>query len=99
MPPAEGYLSGLGTPDARLRIGITTADPTGRQAGPSQVEAVAGTARLLEGLGHHLEPYTFPPEAQPEAWFDSLWTVDLALPIEEHSRELGRGPREDELEP
>ena len=99
VPPAGGYLAGLDNTGPRLRIGVATADPTGHQAGTSQVEAVERIAQLLEGLGHHLEPYTFPAEAQPEAWFDSLWTVDVALLIEERSQELGRGPREDELEP
>ena len=99
VPPPGGFLAGLGSPGPRLRIGVATADATGRPAGPSQVDAVGRTARLLEGLGHHVEPYAFPPEAHPEEWFDSLWTVDVALIIEERSQELGRGPREDELEP
>jgi amidase len=99
LPPPGGFLANLDAPGPRLRIGVAIADATGRRAGPSQVEAVERTARLLEGLGHHLEPYAFPPEAQPEAWFDSLWTVDVAVLVEERSRDLGREPREDELEP
>ena len=46
-----------------------------------------------------MTPYAYPPEAQPEAWFDSLWTVDVARLVDERSREIGRPPREDELEP
>lgn len=99
VPPVGGYLKGLEGSLPRLRIGLATADPTGRPAGPAQVEAAERTARLLEELGHRVEPYAFPPEAQPEAWFDSLWTVDVAYLIEERSREIGREPREDELEP
>ncbi|HVG49508.1 MAG TPA: amidase [Rubellimicrobium sp.] len=99
VPPPGGFLAGLDGARPRLRIGVAMADATGRRAGPSQVAAVERTARLLEGLGHRLEPYAFPPAAQPEAWFDSLWTVDVALLVEKRSQDLGRGPREDELEP
>jgi amidase len=83
----------------RLRIGLATADASGQQAGPSQVEAVERTARLLEHLGHRIEAYAYPPETQPEVWFDNLWTVDVAHLVEERTREIGRPPREEELEP
>jgi amidase len=82
-----------------LRIGVTTQDASGRSAGASQVEAVERTARLLEHLGHRIEAYAYPPEAEPAAWFDSLWTVDVAHLVNERARVLGREPREEELEP
>ncbi len=99
LPPPSGFLVGLNAPLRRLRIGITVSDATGSLAGPAQVEAVERTARVLEDLGHHLESYILPPEAQPEAWFDSLWTVDVAHLVNERTRDLGRSPREDEFEP
>lgn len=99
LPPPRGFLLALDGPLRRLRIGTTTTDPTGRLADPSLVEAVERTARLLENLGHHIEPYELPAAAQPEAWFDSLWTVDVAHLVDERARALGRLPREDEFEP
>lgn len=99
LPPPGGFLAGLDMPPPRLRIGLAMTDAGGRLAGRSQIEAVERTARLVEGLGHHIEPYQFPPEAQPEAWFDSLWTIDVAHLVDERTREIGRPPHEDELEP
>jgi amidase len=97
-PPPGGYLSGLVAPLPRLRIGVAMEPPSGRRVGATQVSAVERTARLLTGLSHHLEPYAYPPEALSGAWFDALWTTDLLHLVHERSAELGRGPREDELE-
>ena len=99
LPPRGGFLAGLSAPSQRLRIGVATTDATGRPAGPAQIEAVERTALLLEGLGHNIEPYAIPSAAQPEAWFDSLWTVDVVRLVDERVHELARPPREDELEP
>lgn len=98
-PPEGGYLTALDGPLRRLRVGLATTDPTGRTAGPAQVAAVEKAAQLLEELGHHVAPYAYPPEAEPQVWFDSLWTVDMAYLVDERARDLGRPPREDELEP
>ncbi|WP_210528959.1 amidase [Rubellimicrobium arenae] len=97
-PPPGGFLSGLVAPLPRLRIGVTVEDPSGRRAGSAQVAAVERTARLLSGLSHRLEPYAYPPEAVPGPWFDALWTTDILHLVRERAAQLGREPREDELE-
>ncbi|MRX52157.1 amidase [Paracoccus sp. S-4012] len=99
LPPAGGYLAGLDTDLPPLRIGLCVTDPTGRRSASSQVEAAERTARLLEGMGHHVEPYAYPPEAMPGPWFDALWTVDVLHHVRARAEALGRVPREDELEP
>lgn len=99
VPPPGGFLQALSSPIPRLRIGVTTADAQGRPAGTAQIAAVERVGKLLEEMGHHLEPYSYPPEAETGAWFDALWTVDLLYLVQERAAELGREPREDELEP
>ena len=98
LPPG-GFLAGLKNAVSSLRIGMTVADALGRRAGAAQVEAVERAALLLEGLGHQVVPYRYPLEAQGGPWFDDLWTVDLLHLVRERAAQLGRDPKEDELEP
>ena len=98
LPPAGGFLSGLVAPLPRLRIGVAVEDPSGRRAGAAQVAAVERTARLLSGLSHHLEPYAYPSEALPGPWFDALWTTDILHLVRQRAAEMGREPRQDELD-
>jgi amidase len=97
-PPPGGYLAALDRPPSPLRIGVTFEDALGRRAGKAQVDAVEQAVRLIEASGHRVMPYRYPPEAQGGAWFDALWTVDLLHLVKERAAELGREPREDELE-
>lgn len=99
QPPQGGYLAALAHELSPLRIGITVRDAHGRKAGAAQVASVERTADLLESMGHHIEPYSYPQAAQCGAWFESLWTVDILHLVTERAAELGRGPNLDELEP
>jgi amidase len=60
-PPARPYLDEVGADPGRLRIGIRTAPP-GRhfEAHPDCVAAAEGAGRLLESLGHAVEPAELP---------------------------------------
>lgn len=98
-PPQGGYLAALGISLPPLRIGVTVTDAYGRKAGPVQVASVERVASLLEGLGHHIEPYAYPVAAQCGSWFDSLWTVDILHLVKERAAEIGRDPQPEELEP
>lgn len=97
--PSGGFLAALGHPVGPLRIGVTLEDAAGRRAEVSQVAAVERVVKMFETLGHHLEPYRYPPEAQGGPWFDTLWTVDLLHLVQERAAELGRSPGESDLEP
>jgi len=98
-PPPGGFLAALDRAPSPLRIGVTFEDAMGHRVGEAQADAVERAARLLEMSGHRVEPYRYPPEAQGGPWFDALWTVDLLHLVRERSAELGREPREEELEP
>ncbi len=98
-PTAGGYLAALDAAVGPLRVGLSVQDAHGRSAGPAQVVATERVARMLESMGHVVLPYVYPVEAQAGAWFDTLWTIEVLLLVEERARELGRQPEPNELEP
>lgn len=98
-PRPGGYLAAIEEPFDRLRVGLCTVDPYGNPAGANQVAAAERTAEILRGLGHAVEPWRFPQEAEAGPWFDTLWSVDVLRLVRERAAELGRPPRDDEIEP
>ncbi len=54
--PATAFADEVGKTPGRLRIGYSTASPLKSPVDPSCIEAVENAARLLESLGHHVEP-------------------------------------------
>jgi amidase len=101
-PPSRPWREEVGADPGRLRIGFRTARRGGAgESHPDYVAAVADTARLLESLGHHVEP-------DPVASLDQLGLDDsfgvilaasIARDIERWSSRLGRRIDLDELEP
>jgi len=95
------YLEEIETPPARLRIAYTAKLFTSEPVHPDCASAVASSARLCADLGHEVI------EAAPSGfdWEEVLRNVvtimasGTALAVRSRSRELGRAPREDELEP
>ncbi len=59
-PPERPYAAEVGRDPGRLRIGFSTVSPIDETVDPDCIRAVLDSARLLEGLGHHVE------EAAPE---------------------------------
>ncbi len=55
-PPARPYAEEVGAPPGRLRIGFAIDSPLGAPVHAEMRAAVDGAARLLESLGHHVEP-------------------------------------------
>ncbi len=58
-PHQRPYLQEVGAPPGQLRIGFSTRSPVDGSVDAACVQAVEGTARVLEELGHHVE------EAEP----------------------------------
>lgn len=100
-PPGEPFQRTLARPVRRLRIAFTTRRFGGGAAVHTDcTHAVEHTARLLAGLGHHVE------EAAPD--FDAaalaaatgvLMMAGLAATVHGREAELGRPAHDDELEP
>lgn len=55
-PLAQGYRAAIARPPRRMRIALCETTLTGEPIHPDCREAVLGAARLLESLGHHVEP-------------------------------------------
>ncbi|MDH6194210.1 amidase [Mycobacterium frederiksbergense] len=99
--PAVPFLQAAAQAPPAQRILIATSSPfhTDR-INPEVVAAVESTGRLLEGLGHRLEPGA--PTIDPDAVADAvavLHTVSNAELYELAQAHLGRTPHEDEFEP
>jgi len=54
-PPERPYLEEVKREPGRLRIAFDTSSPVGKGVDPECIKAVENAARLLEGLGHHVE--------------------------------------------
>ncbi|HLL22643.1 MAG TPA: amidase [Kofleriaceae bacterium] len=103
-PQLTPYLSELTAPPRPLRVGFATrhVSPEGTlvEAHPSCVAAVHHAARLLESLGHHVEPLEIPEMHDPE-WvprFLSIWVCGVAMDLDEASRMIGRTIAEHEVD-
>lgn len=55
-PLARGHMQAISRPPRRLRVMVCDTTFTGDPIHPEVREAVLATARLLESLGHHVEP-------------------------------------------
>ena len=97
--PAGGYLAALEKAPAKLRVALLDKSPVGTPIDPEVAAALNAAARLLEGLGHHVEPVTLPLD------WPSLMTANLtniavctAADIDQFVEAWGRDPGEG-LEP
>jgi amidase len=99
-PPHRPYLDEVGAPTGKLRIGFVTTKFTGEAIHPDCVTAVEHTARLLEGLGHHVEP-AFPAalnDPGASMRFSALWCTNMAMSRETLAQMLGRPISLDDVE-
>ena len=101
-PPARPFLDEVETDPGRLRIGFRTRGP-GREhdAHADCVAAVINTARLLESLGHVVEPVELPAVDDPslQQATASMFGVFAARELDRWSDVLGRAIDPSELEP
>ena len=99
--PVRSYLQALSEPIGKLRVACIT-DAIGGAPVDSEIQKrLAATAGLLEDLGHEVQHRRFPAAvheaAAGEGWA-ALWLADAAVAIRDRSIELGRPPRQDEVE-
>lgn len=96
MPrPDQPYLSLMDRPPQRLRIGFSTASPTGTPVDPQAIAAVDDASRLLASLGHHVEPVQLPCDGpQLAADFLLVWFSTQAMLMDELGRTEGLKPRD-----
>jgi amidase len=95
-PQLTRYLAELAPPQRQLRIGFATRYPTPAgtlvESHPDCVAAVAHAAKLLEELGHVVEPVEITTLHDPEwaARFLTIWAAGVATDVAEAGHKLGR---------
>ncbi|MDP3194837.1 amidase [Tabrizicola sp.] len=96
-PLGRGHAAAISRPPRRLRVGLCDTTFTGEPIDSEVAEAVRATGRLLESLGHHVEP------ARPRADVPMMmraWTdiVGIGTALSIRSKLGDRPPRLDEVE-
>lgn len=80
--PDRPYAVEAATDPGRLRLGLVTSTPIA-ELGAENVAATEAAARLLENLGHTVEPLELPVPAELTDPFKVLWQSGIAaLPVE-----------------
>jgi amidase len=99
------YAAELVVPPGKLKIGFATRriTPQGEfiESHPDCIAAVQHTAKLLESLGHHVEPAEIEATRDP-GWvpnFLAVWAVGVAHDLDWASSVLGRPVESHEVEP
>ncbi len=104
-PPERPFAAEPGRDPGRLRVGLATTSPLA-EFDAQCVAAAQDAARLLESLGHTVEPFEPPVGEQLRAHFELLWAAGVtALPIDPDTLEpfnaglhaRGRGAHAGEL--
>lgn len=96
-PLAQGHAAAISRPPRRLRVAICDTTLTGDPIHPEVAEAVRAAGKILDALGHHIEP------ARPKADVPRMmraWTdiVGIGTALWLRSSIGDRPPRTDEVE-
>lgn len=103
-PPLGPYLAELAVPPGKLRIGFATKHATPERgvvdSHPDCVAAVQHAAKLLESLGHTVEPVEIRTFHDPDfiANFLVLWVVGVTTDLDEAARLIDQPIREGDVE-
>ena len=90
--PRRPFIDEVGADPGRLRIGFLDFNPRGGDVHTDCVDGVHKTAKLLESLGHHVEP-GFPDifsDNEIGRAFSMLWSTNMGTAIRRFSEALGR---------
>jgi amidase len=84
----------------KLKVGLVMNTGTGHKPDPEVIKAIEGAAKLMAGLGHHVEPTDWPMDgAQFGADFTALWSTGAAELAAGVSKAIGRKADSSVLEP
>jgi amidase len=104
-PQLARYAAEITAPPRALRIGFATRrlmpDGSMVESHPDCVAAVVHAAKLLDSLGHQVDPVEIEALRDP-AWvpnFLAIWVVGVANELDEAARDLGRAIEPAEVEP
>jgi amidase len=99
--PRRPWTGEVERPVEPLHVGFRTALSDERAVHPEVLAAVETTARLLDGMGHHVEPMSFDAMDDPLAneAVPIVWPAVVARTVDFLGSHLGRVIHSDELEP
>jgi len=99
--PRRPFLLEVGADAGHLRIGFSTASPSGTAVHADCVAAVKDAARLCEDLGHHVEEAAPNVQATEQIMqaFIAIWASGNAAGIDRWAVAMGKTPTEDQFEP
>ena len=98
--PRRPFIDEVGADPGRLRIGFLDFNPRGGDVNADCVDGVHKTAKLLESLGHHVEP-GFPDifsDNEIGRAFSMLWSTNMGTAIRRFSQALGREMTPNDIE-
>jgi amidase len=99
---SRAYVDEVGADPGKLRVGILTSPPGGGfETHPDCVAAAEAAGRLLESLGHSVEP-GYPPVLDDPGYIEQFlvrWTAAVAAGLGYWSMKIGRPITADDVEP
>jgi amidase len=85
-PPERPFLEEVGVDPGRLRVGLALEPPHAVPVDEVCAAAATDAARLLEQLGHEIEPVALPQSVEALRLFAAVWaTIPGIYPIEDGS--------------
>jgi amidase len=97
-PPARPFLEEVGRDPGRLRIAFTDKSPYGDTIDPEIAAATRQIAKLLSGLGHHVEERAPRLAADPAAVMATIVAANTALNVRLAEQRFGRAMTECDFE-
>ena len=97
-PPERPFSQEVGRDPGKLRIAFTDRSPYGDAIDPEIAAAVREIARVLEGLGHHVEERAPPLAADPAPTIRTIVGANTALSVRLIEQRLGRAATPDDFE-
>ncbi len=99
-PKTRPYALEVATAPGRLRIAFSDETPSGQPIDPEIAAALRDTAKKLEALGHHVEERGLGINYRKlYAASRAVLAANFAASMRERVKQMGREPRQDELEP
>lgn len=97
-PPERPFAEEVGREPGRLRIAFTDRSTYGDAIDPEVAAAVRDTARLLEGLGHHVEERAPVLPADPAQVIATIVACNTGLAVQLAEQTVGRAMTERDFE-
>ncbi|MCA6120377.1 amidase [Bradyrhizobium sp. WSM 1704] len=97
-PPERPFSQEVGRDPGRLRICFTDKSPYGDAIDPEIAEAIRDVAKLLAGLGHHVEERAPPLAADPAAAITTIVGSNTALTLRLLEQRMNRTLTNDDVE-